>query len=113
MNVSGKKIKQWTGDHKKEILLVAGTAVVVGGAAAFFHCHRVSVLNTRIRVQDTAIHGLEQKIATMKMQHHELCMQKDAAYRALISDALRHGSSMGGEEMASRREYMKTAEIVA
>lgn len=113
MNASGKKIKQWTSDHKKEILLVAGSAVVVGGAAALFHCHRVNMLNTRIRVQDLAIHDMEQRIATMKMQHHELCMQKDAAYRALMSDALRHGSSMGGEEMASWKAYMRAADAVA
>lgn len=113
MNVNGKKIKQWTSDHKKEILLVAGTAVVVGGAAALFHCHSVKLKNTRIRVQDKAIHDLEQKIATMKMQNYERCMQKDAAYRALMADALRHGSSMGGEEMAAWKAYMKTAGAVA
>lgn len=37
----------------------------------------------------------------------ELCEAKDAAAMTIISDSLRHGSSMAGQEMAARKKWLK------
>lgn len=36
----------------------------------------------------------------------ELCDEKDAWFKELMSDALRHGSSLGGKCMVDRREML-------
>lgn len=114
MDINRKKIKHWVYDHKKEIIIVAGTVVVVGGAIAVgHHFHQVGRLRMENRILNEVIKDQAQEMAKMRMEHHELCMQKDAAYRALMSDALRHGSSMGGEEMAAWKAYMRATEAVA
>ena len=114
MDINRKKIKHWVNDHKKQIIIVAGTVVVVGGAIAVgYHFHQVGRLRMENRILNEVIIDQAQEMAKMRVEHHELCMQKDAAHRALASDALRHGSSMGAEEMASWKAYKKTAGTVA
>ena len=37
----------------------------------------------------------------------DLCYRKDACFDELMSDALRHGSSLAGKQMAWKKEYLK------
>lgn len=113
MKINLQTAKKWTREHKGEILLVAGTAVVVGGTAALIHFHQVGKLQTLIRVQNDVIEEQAVRIVKILDWHDEVCAMKDAAHLSLAADALRHGSSIGGEEMASWRAYLKTIEAVA
>ena len=87
--------------------------MVGGGIAVGYHVHSVHMLRIENRVLKGIVEDQARQMAKMRIDHHNLCMRKDAAYRALASDALRHGSSMGGEEMASWKAYMKAAGAVA
>ena len=114
MNINKKTMKNWIHEHKKEIIIGAGTVVVIGGTIAVgYHFHQVGRLSMENRILKEVVKDQAREMAKMRMEHHELCKQKDAAYRALMSDALRHGSSMGGEEMAAWKAYMKATEAVA
>lgn len=49
-----------------------------------------------IRIKDRRIRQLE-----------NLSDEKDSFFMELMSDALRHGSSLGGKHMADRKKYLK------
>lgn len=36
-----------------------------------------------------------------------LCDEKDSYFTEMISDGMRHGSSLAGKHMADRKEYLK------
>lgn len=37
----------------------------------------------------------------------KLCEEKDDFFKEMMSDALRHGSSLGGKRMNERKQYLK------
>lgn len=38
---------------------------------------------------------------------HNLCKVKDSYFKELMSDSLRHGSSLAGKHMADRKKYLR------
>ncbi len=55
------------------------------------------------------VEHLERENKMLKHRNKQLvdrCNKKDEFYLASISDALRHGSSRAGKEMADRKKYL-------
>ena len=48
-----------------------------------------------------------QKLELALSMKDNLCEQKDQCFIELMSDGLRHGSSLAGKHMVERREYLK------
>ena len=48
-------------------------------------------------------------VATNKRnrQLENLCAVKDSFFKEMISDGLRHGSSLAGQHMSDRKKYLK------
>ncbi|MBR6384773.1 MAG: hypothetical protein IKS03_01410 [Ruminococcus sp.] len=46
-------------------------------------------------------------LANRVAELENLCQKKDKAALEIISDGLRHGSSIAGQEMAARKKYLK------
>lgn len=40
-------------------------------------------------------------------QLEDLCEEKDSFFNELMSDGLRHGSSLAGKHMADKKKYLK------
>ena len=40
-------------------------------------------------------------------QLEKLCHEKDSFFNELMSDALRHGSSLGGKHMSDKKKYKR------
>jgi len=60
--------------------------------------------------KDNLIKSLVLENATLKKRNKELvnlCNEKDSFFSELISDGLRHGSSIAGKHMAEKKKYLK------
>ena len=54
--------------------------------------------------------GLLKEIARLKKENRrlkDLCEEKDSFFKELMSDALRHGSSLAAKHMSDRKKYLK------
>ena len=98
-------IIEWIKNNKRELIIVGCTAVVVGLSMYFLRGREIVKLNRRI--SDLADALLEQKNICNGLR--ELCSAKDAAHLEPASDALRHGSSLGAQELVGWREFIKAA----
>lgn len=95
----------WIKDHKKEIILVGGTAIVVGGTVWIIKEANIRKLQTVIAEQSDII---ADHIAVID-RLTEMCVEKEVSRIELASDALRRGSPLGGRVMASWKEAINAA----
>lgn len=103
--MNGNSLVDWINDHRKELLIAGGSAVIVGGAIWIFKDMKIASLKETISYQVDVIIDALDEIDYLK----SVCVTKDAAHIELASDALRHGSSMGAQEMVAWREAIKAA----
>lgn len=102
-NVDGKEEKQEVGRVNKAVAFVKrhGLELILGTG-----CVALSVVTIR---QGKAI-ALKDKIISMQRTRIDdlvaLCEEKDAWFKALMSDALKHRSSFAGKCMVDRRELL-------
>lgn len=47
------------------------------------------------------------ELETENERLRDLCEEKDSFFMEMISDGLRHGSSLAGKHMADRNDYLK------
>ena len=60
--------------------------------------------------KDRQIKSLLQENAALKKRNRELvnlCNEKDSFFSQMISDGLRHGSSLAGKHMSDKKKYLK------
>lgn len=95
-------VSKWFKTHKKEIILTS-SGVVVGGTAVYI------IANKKVTILKSANKLLTQELFDYRKAHNALCAAKDAAHLELASDALRHGSSIGGQELAAWKAFLKAA----
>lgn len=50
--------------------------------------------------------GVSGCLASRVVELEDLCDEKDAYFQEMISDGLRHGSSLAGKHMADRKQYL-------
>lgn len=111
---SAVKAFQFVKEHKKEI--AAGAAVVVAAVYAAGNARDNDQLreeNERL-LEDKAqlADDLENErsvsgcLASRVVELEDLCDEKDAYFQEMISDGLRHGSSLAGKHMADRKQYL-------
>ena len=50
--------------------------------------------------------GVSGCLASRVVELEDLCNEKDAYFQEMISDGLRHGSSLAGKHMADRKQYL-------
>ena len=99
------KMMNWIKEHKRDIFIAGGTAIVVGTTVWFIKDARILKLASIINSQGDIIFSQREEIEMLK----SLCRSKDMAHLELEYDALRNGSSIGGQELALWKEYMKVA----
>ena len=93
-------LKNYIKEHKRDIAIIAGTSIVVGGAAYLIYKYNIKQQQEVIDFLATEVASLDETLCNMWSYHEALCEAKDTAYLALASDALRHGSSQGGQVLA-------------
>ncbi len=90
-------------NEKAKKNLIRGVIVigVVGGAVVLYklHCTKVNELTTEIAKLTVENTNQEKEISRLI----GLCFEKDEYFREVISDAFRHGSSLGAKHMADLR----------
>ena len=109
------KAFQFAKEHKKEI--AAGAAVVVGAAVYVAGNARdndqLREENERLLEDNAQLaddleieRGVSGCLASRVVELEDLCDEKDAYFQEMISDGLRHGSSLAGKRMADRKQYL-------
>ena len=63
---------------------------------------RVSELEKELKVKDGKIKAQDRRIKKLE----DLCEEKDSYFMELISDGLRHGSSLAAKHMSDRKKYL-------
>lgn len=63
---------------------------------------RVSELEKELKVKDCKIKDQNMRIKKLE----DLCEEKDSYFMELISDGLRHGSSLAAKHMSDRKKYL-------
>ena len=66
------------------------------GLFGFGSNKQIKYLKTENKAQKARIKQLE-----------KLCDEKDSFFKELMSDAMRHGSSLGSKHMSDRKKYLK------
>lgn len=104
-----EELRVWIKNHKKEILLVSGTVIVVGGGAMIVHNRAVANYKDVISIQGNIIDEQTVAIERMVNQQEKILAMKEAKYLELASDALRHGSPQGGMILADHRAALRAS----
>ena len=102
------KAVQFVKDHRKEI--AAGAITVAGFVACLAESARE---NNRLRAEMTQLSddfeiecGVSDRLASRVAELERLHDEKDDYFREVISDGLRHGSSLAGKHMADLKQYL-------
>ena len=105
-----KKIKQWTKDHKTEVIV--GAAVVGIGIASVIILKQhgeIKILRADKNILEESKKFLEMDNILKDDRIQELvnlCEMKDRYTLALASDDLRRGGSLGGQALVDWRYYL-------
>lgn len=105
------KAFQFVKEHKMEIVAVVGAAVYVAGNAR--DNDQLREENERLLEDNAQLaddleieRGVSDCLASRVVELEDLCDDKDAYFQEMISDGLRHGSSLAGKHMADRKQYL-------
>ncbi len=103
-----KKSKEYVVAHKAEFI-IAGVSLAVIAGGVIVAKYRTAELSKIIHVKDMRIDYFEKLCKAQGLRIDELvelCDKKDAVFKVMISDGLRHGSSIAGRHMANRKKYL-------
>lgn len=108
---SAVKAFQFVKEHKMEIVAVVGAAVYVAGNARDNdqlreENERLLEGNAQLADDLEIERGVSDCLASRVVELEDLCDDKDAYFQEMISDGLRHGSSLAGKHMADRKQYL-------
>ena len=87
-------IKTWVANHEKELIVAGGAIILCSGMAI--------VMKKTSGIQNEFCRILQNRVIELE----ELCLDKDDYIKALASELLRQGNPIGGELMASRKNYL-------
>jgi len=110
-----KRLQTWIQDHPTEVIIIGGIAITAIGCLVL----KISAQNALLAEKDLIIKNINLDRASLVKRSyqyakenarlHELIRVKDAFYKKMASEALRHGSSLGGEQMAYFKAFYNKA----
>lgn len=111
---SAVKAFQFVKEHKEEIVAgVAAVGAVVYAAVNARDNDQLREENERLLEDNAQLaddleieRGVSDCLASQVVELEDLCDEKDAYFQEMISDGLRHGSSLAGKHMADRKQYL-------
>lgn len=107
---NSNSLKLWLKEHKNEII-ISGLSIASVAIMAILFKNKESKrdLNEKLLKEELEYYlnksnNLEKENIRLK----DLCEIKDSFFNEIISDALRHGSSLAGKHMSDRKQYLIT-----
>lgn len=99
-----EKTKGFISEHRSELIIAGISVVVIAGITICTAC-KISEMNKIMNAQKQCIRSLDKVCRAKDVRIEELvnlCGRKDAVFQEMISDGLRHGSSLAGRHMRER-----------
>ena len=90
---------------KTKKILIGGVIVVVavGGTIVLYKLRCVKLENAKLIAENAKLLAENAELIVENGRLKELCLVKDGHFIEVISDSLRHGSSLGAKHMADLR----------
>ena len=97
------KAKEWVGKHKTELVILGGVGICF---VVSLYLGRKNILR-EFAWRDSLILNQQDRI----MELENLCEIKDKLFSEMISDGLRHRSSLAAQHMADRKLYLSNVDV--